>query len=109
MAMNRVQFQRGLAMAEFLERYSSDDKLSDGLWCFRGIKLIGAEHQPTATGSGKAGAKLAQFKAVNTLLSDLKTAFTSTYHAFDFAKYAHRATSPRPNIGLTVASTLSPS
>jgi ribosomal protein L37AE/L43A len=64
--------------------------LSDGLWCFRGVKLIGAEHQPTVTGSGKAGAKLAQFKAVNTLLSNLKTALTGTYHAFDFAKYAHR-------------------
>lgn len=64
--------------------------VSDGLWCFRGVKIIGADHHPTVTGSGKAGAKLPQFKAVNTLLSNLKTALTGTYHAFDFAKYAHR-------------------
>ena len=33
---------------------------------------------------------LPQFKAVNTLLGNLKTALAGTYHAFDFAKYAHR-------------------
>jgi ribosomal protein L37AE/L43A len=64
--------------------------LSDGLWCFRGVTLIGAQHQRTVTGGGKAGAKLPQFKAINTLLGNLKTALTGTYHAFDFAKYAHR-------------------
>jgi hypothetical protein len=64
--------------------------VSDGLGCFRSVKIIGAHHQPTVIGSSKAGAKLAQFKAVNTLLSNLKTALTGTYHAFDFAKYAHR-------------------
>ena len=34
--------------------------------------------------------RLPQFKAVNTLLGNLKTAISGTYHAFDFAKYAHR-------------------
>jgi hypothetical protein len=33
---------------------------------------------------------LPQFKWVHTLLGNLKTAITGTYHAFDFAKYAHR-------------------
>jgi ribosomal protein L37AE/L43A len=69
---------------------TSAQVVSDGLWCFRGVEIIGADHQRTVTGSGKAGAKLPQFKAVNTLLSNLKTALTGTYHAFDFAKYAHR-------------------
>ncbi|MGH8866146.1 MAG: IS1595 family transposase [Burkholderiales bacterium] len=64
--------------------------VSDGLWCFRGVKLIGAEHESIVTGGGKGSAKLPQFKAVNTLLSNLKTALSGTYHAFDFAKYAHR-------------------
>ena len=64
--------------------------VSDGLWCFRGVKIIGAEHEPTVTGSGKASARLPQFKAINTLLGNLKTALEGTYHAFDFAKYAHR-------------------
>ena len=37
---------------------------------------------------GKVSTKLPQFKAINTLLGNLKTALTGTYHAFDFAKYA---------------------
>ena len=34
--------------------------------------------------------KLPQFNAINTLLGNLKTALTGTYHAVKFAKYAHR-------------------
>jgi ribosomal protein L37AE/L43A len=64
--------------------------VSDGLWCFRGVTIIGADHEPTVTGGGKASTKLPQFKAINTLLGNLKTALNGTYHAFDFAKYAHR-------------------
>ena len=64
--------------------------VSDGLWCFRSVKLVGAEHHPTVTGGGTQSAKLPQFKAINTLLGNLKTAFSGTYHAFDFVKYAHR-------------------
>ncbi len=33
---------------------------------------------------------LPQFAAVNTPLGNLKTGIAGTYHAFDFAKYAHR-------------------
>jgi hypothetical protein len=47
-------------------------------------------HRRIVTGGGSAGAKLPQFTAVNTLLGNLKTAFNGTYHAFDFAQYAHR-------------------
>jgi hypothetical protein len=64
--------------------------VSDGLWCFRGVTIIGAEHEPIVTGGGKASTELPQFKAVNTVLSNLKTALSGTYHAFKFAKYAHR-------------------
>ena len=64
--------------------------VTDGLWCFRGVKIIGAEHERIVTGGGAACTKLPQFKAINTLLGNLKTALTGTYHAFDFAKYAHR-------------------
>ena len=60
------------------------------MWWFRGVKIIGAEHEPNVIGSGKASTKLPQFKAINTLLGNLKTALEGTYHAFDFAKYAHR-------------------
>jgi ribosomal protein L37AE/L43A len=64
--------------------------VSDGLWCFRATTIVGAEHERIVTGGGKGSVRLAQFKAINTLLGNLKTAITGTYHAFDFAKYAHR-------------------
>ena len=64
--------------------------VSDGLWCFRATTLVGADHERHVTGGGPASVKLPQFRAVNTLLGNLKTAITGTYHAFDFIKYAHR-------------------
>jgi ribosomal protein L37AE/L43A len=64
--------------------------VSDGLGCFRGVTLIGADHEPIVTGGTAASVKLPQFKAINTLLGNLKTSLSGTYHAFDFAKYAHR-------------------
>ena len=64
--------------------------VSDGLWCFSAVQIVGAEHERVLTGSGKASAELPQFRAVNTFLGNLKRALGGTYHAFDFAKYAHR-------------------
>jgi len=64
--------------------------VSDGLGCFSVLADMGMIHDRTVTGGGSACVKLPQFAAVNTTLSNLKTAFAGTYHAFDFAKYAHR-------------------
>ena len=64
--------------------------VSDGLWCFQAVTASGATHERTVTGGGPSSVKLQQFRAVNTLLGNLKTAYSGTYHAFDFAKYAHR-------------------
>jgi ribosomal protein L37AE/L43A len=64
--------------------------VSDGLWCFAGVQMVGAEHERIVTGGGKASTALPQFRAVNTFLGNLKRALGGTYHAFDFAKYAHR-------------------
>lgn len=69
---------------------ASASVVSDGLWCFRAIAIVGAEHERVVTGGGKASTELPQFKAINTLLGNLKTAIGGTYHAFNFAKYAHR-------------------
>ena len=57
---------------------------------FGAATIVGAEHERHVTGGGKASVKLPQFKAINTLLGNLKTAISGSYHAFDFAKYAHR-------------------
>jgi ribosomal protein L37AE/L43A len=64
--------------------------ISDGLWCFRATAIVGAEHERVVTGGGKECVKLPQFKAINTMLGNLKTAIGGTYHSFNFAKYAHR-------------------
>ena len=64
--------------------------VSDGLGCFTAVAGLGAVHDRTVTGGGAASARLPQFRAVNTVLSNLKTALTGTYHAVKFAKYAHR-------------------
>lgn len=63
--------------------------VSDGLVCFTAAERAGV-HKRIVTGGGKAGVKLPQFQAVNTVLSNLKTAMAGTYHAIDFTKYAHR-------------------
>ena len=64
--------------------------VSDGLSCFEVAGDNGALHDRHVTGGGSACVKLPQFWAVNTVLGNLKTALTGTYHAFDFLKYAHR-------------------
>jgi len=69
---------------------ASAEVVTDGLGCFRGVTANGATHERTVTGGGAASVKLEQFRAVNTLLGNLKTAFAGTYHSFNFAKYAHR-------------------
>ena len=63
--------------------------VSDGLACFKVLEEAGV-YEAIVTGGGAASVKLPEFKAVNTVLSNLKTALSGTYHAFDFAKYAHR-------------------
>ena len=64
--------------------------VSDGLGCFTVVAGAGAVHERTVTGGGKASVALSQFRAVNTVLGNLKTALSGTYHAIKFAKYAHR-------------------
>jgi hypothetical protein len=80
------------AMAAFAASHIAPSAavVSDALWCFGVANLVGAEHERIVTGGGKASMALPPFKWVNTLLANLKTAITGTYHAFDFAKYAHR-------------------
>lgn len=64
--------------------------VSDGLGCFNGFEGNVADHQAVVTGGGAESVKHPQFRWVNTLLGNLKTGLSGTYHAFDFAKYAHR-------------------
>lgn len=71
---------------------SSAQVLSDGLGCFRGVTASGAAHSAIVMngGTGREAAQHPAFRAVNTLLGNLKTAINGTYHAFDFRKYGDR-------------------
>lgn len=64
--------------------------VSDATACFSQVTQIGAAHERHVTGSGRAAAQLPQFKWVNTMLGNLKTALNGTYHSIDHFKYASR-------------------
>ena len=55
--------------------------VSDDLWCFDAVQMVGAEHERIVTGGGKASTKLPQFKADNTFLGHLKRPLGGAYHA----------------------------
>ena len=59
--------------------------------CFAGFRSNVADYQSVVVGSGRqAVVAHPEFRRVNTVLSNLKTAISGTYHAFKFAKYAER-------------------
>jgi hypothetical protein len=63
--------------------------LSDGLACFRSVTTAGCSHEAIVTG-GKHPNDLPQFRWINTLLGNLKTSLSGTFHAFNVDKYARR-------------------
>jgi hypothetical protein len=63
--------------------------VSDGLWCCGATKEAGV-YERIVTGGVKASANQPQFRAVNTVLSNMKTGLAGTYRAFNVSKYAHR-------------------
>lgn len=63
--------------------------LTDGLACFRSVVRAGCRHEAIITG-GQHPNNLPEFRWINTLLGNLKTSLSGTFHAFDFGKYARR-------------------
>lgn len=63
--------------------------LSDVLACLCSVVSAGCSHQANVTG-GRHPNDLPQFRWVNTLLGNLKTSLSGTFHAFSFDKYARR-------------------
>ena len=64
--------------------------VSDGLGCFTVASSLGAHHDREVTGGGKASVLKDKFRCVNTLIGNVKTALTGTYHAIKFATYGYR-------------------
>ena len=54
-----------------------------------GVTTANCHHKAVVTG-GKHPNELPQFRWINTLLGNLKTSFSGTFHAFNFDKYARR-------------------
>ena len=64
--------------------------LSDGWTGFGQLSALVQCHEAHITGHGPKAAQHPEFHWVNTLLSNLKTALSGTFHAFDFKTYGHR-------------------
>lgn len=62
---------------------------SDGLACFSAVTEAACIHQPTVA-AGRKPRDLPEFKWINTVLGNLKTSLSGSYHAFGFQKYAAR-------------------
>ena len=63
--------------------------VSDGLACFHGVTAAGCAHDRIVVGSGKASVERPEFRWVNTMLGNIKSALRGTYHAIR-PKYAQR-------------------
>ena len=79
------------AIADWAKRHLAPGShvLSDGLACFRAVTTANCHHKAVVTG-GKHPKDLPLFRWINTLLGNLKTSFSGTFHAFNFDKYARR-------------------
>jgi len=63
--------------------------ISDGLACFRAVAEVGCLHRPVVV-NGRHPKDLPDFRRINTVISNLKTSFSGTFHALKFEKYADR-------------------
>lgn len=57
--------------------------------CFTGVTAAGCDHQAMIIGPRKPN-QVPEFAWLNTILGNLKTGFSGTYHAFNFAQYGSR-------------------
>jgi len=64
--------------------------VSDGLNCFTAVAEAGCFHQREVVGSNRKSTDMECFSWINTILGNLKTAVSGTYHSFGFEKYAYR-------------------
>jgi ISXO2-like transposase domain len=58
--------------------------------CFPGVEQAGAVHVPEVVGAGRHSTDMPCFTWINTVLGNVKTSLSGTYHDFNFRKYAHR-------------------
>ena len=80
--LRRVKGFRKAELARYACASLSPDAIvwSDGLSCFKAVSEAGCQHIPIVTGSGRRSAQHPAFKWVNTMLGNVKSAMTGTYH-----------------------------
>jgi transposase-like protein len=64
--------------------------VSDGLACFSAVTDIGCIHEPHVVGTKQKSTSMECFLWINTVLGNLKTSISGTYHAVDFKRNAFR-------------------
>ena len=64
--------------------------VSDGLWCFTAVQQAGCIHQREVVGKNRKSTDMNSFNWVNTVLGNLKTSISGTYHSIESKKYCHR-------------------
>jgi len=64
--------------------------VSDGLKCFAAVAEAGCFHQREVVGKNRKSTDMECFSWINTILGNLKTSVSGTYHAFGFEKYGYR-------------------
>lgn len=69
-------------LAAWTAKFLDPDSIvvSDGLSCFTAIAAAGVEHQAVVTGGGAASVELEEFRWLNTILGNIKSALHGTYH-----------------------------
>jgi len=93
----KVVFSKVLAFNSFeIEKWAKAhlklDSLikSDGYRCFNALARMGFDHAPEVVGTKQKSTSMDCFKWVNTILGNLKTSQSGTFHSFNFVKYAQR-------------------
>jgi len=64
--------------------------VSDGLACFAAVTEAGCIHEPHVVGKKQKSTSMECFLWINTVLGNLKTSISGTYHAVDFKRNAYR-------------------
>ena len=80
------------ALADWTGRHlcPQTDVHSDGLGAFRAVIDAGHAHTVIHSAGGRAATEAGRMRWLNTVLSNVKRSLDGTYHAFAFARYAHR-------------------
>jgi transposase-like protein len=89
--LDRVNGFTGAAIEDWTRKRVAPGSVvfSDGLTCFRAVVNAGCKHVSEIIG-GRKPKDVPVFQWLNTIMGNVKTGLSGTYHAFDFKKYGDR-------------------